>query len=146
MTWHLKDRELEKQLIELDPNFLENLDEAMYQFSLRENEEGEDLIGVDMEIYRSPRFITAQLQIEKTDIEKIADYNPNNWNNYPEVTPPEGVPMRVECFSLIFRKLCRTCAIYFEGKWYGELDGECNCLLELGGMMKVKRFRPWSED
>lgn len=30
MTWHLKDRELERKLIELCPNFLSELDLAVY--------------------------------------------------------------------------------------------------------------------
>lgn len=135
MTWHLKDRELEKQLIELDPNFLENLDDAMYQFSLRENEEGEDLIGVDMEIYRSPRFITAQLQIEKTDIEKIVDYDPHAWNEYPKVTPPEGVPMRVET-NMGFGFKAR----FEHGDW---LDNRNDVVGFDDG--NVVRFRPWED-
>lgn len=131
MAWHLKDRELEKQLIELDPNFLENLDEAMYQFSLRENEEGEDLIGVDMEIYRSPRFITAQLQIEKTDIEKIVDYDPHAWNEYPKVKPPKHEPLRVE-----FADKSGTKAFFDD------------CLREYVTAKRIDspcRYRPWED-
>lgn len=139
MSWHLKDRELEKQLIELDSNFLGNLNEAMYQFSLRENEEGEDLIDVDMEIYRPPRYITAQLQIEKTDIEKIVEYNPHAWNEYPKVTPSENIPMRVETESGGY--IYRECAIFNEGVWKCERDG--NADEELYG--HVKRFRPWED-
>ena len=25
-----------------------------------------------------------------------SEYDPSKWNNFPEVTPPDGVPMRVE--------------------------------------------------
>ena len=131
MTWHLKDREIEKQLIELDPNFLENLDEAMYQFSLCENEEGEDLICVDMEIYRSPRFITAQLQIEKTDIEKIVDYDPHAWNEYPKVKPPQHEPLRVE-----FEDKSGTKAFFDD------------CLREYVTAKRIDspcRYRPWED-
>lgn len=139
MTWHLKDKRIEEKLIELDSNFLENLNEAMYQFSLHENEDDEDLIGVDMEIYRYPRLITAQLQIEKTDIEDIQDYNPNDWNEYPKVTPPENILMRVEAVgrSGVFR----DCAIFKDGVWQSDMDGEaCGEYYA-----KVKRFRPWED-
>lgn len=30
----------------------------------------------------------------KDDLKIVKEYNPNNWNNYPDVTPPEGVLMR----------------------------------------------------
>lgn len=131
MSWHLKDRELEKQLIELDSNFLWNLNEAMYQFSLRENEEGEDLIDVDMEIYRPPRYITAQLQIEKTDIEKIVEYDHHTWNDYPEVTPPENELMRIECYD-------GTCGAgtFVNGEWHEDGTDE---------LPYVTRFRPWND-
>lgn len=129
MTWHLKDRELEKQLIELDSNFLGNLNEAMYQFSLRENEEGEDLIDVDMEIYRPPRYITAQLQIEKTDIEKIVEYDPHAWNDYPEVTPPENELMVIQCYDGTY-----VAGTFVNGEWHEDGTDE---------LPNVIRFRPW---
>lgn len=28
------------------------------------------------------------------DIKEIEEYDPDGWNNFPAVTPPEGVPMR----------------------------------------------------
>lgn len=134
MTWHLKDRELEKKLIAIDPKFLERINEGA---ELKDNMRLDTCMMINNHVF---------VRFEAKDFEEVPDYNPNDWNEYPKETPPEGVMMRVEVFSLVFRKHYRTCAIYFEGKWYGELDGECNCLLELGGMMKVKRFRPWSED
>lgn len=140
MTWHLKDRELEKKLIELDPNFLENLDEAMYQFSLRENEEGEDLIGVDMEIYRSPCYITAQLQIEKTDIEKIVDYDPHAWNNYPEVTPPHDVMMRIKMKNGYLR--AGYLKKFPDGDSWVNPNGVLMCNAENA---EIEFFRPWED-
>lgn len=73
-------------------------------------------------------------------------YDPNAWNNYPEVTPPEGVPMRVECDG--DRKL-RTCLVFKNGQWHYE-SGVRFGNREDGayydherGLIVVKRFRPW---
>lgn len=140
MSWHLKDRELEKQLIELDSNFLWNLNEAMYQFSLRENEEGEDLIDVDMEIYRPPRYITAQLQIEKTDIEKIVEYDPHAWNDYPEVTPPYDVMMRIKMKNGYLR--AGYLKKFPDGDSWVNPNGVLMCNAENA---EIELFRPWED-
>lgn len=56
----------------------------------------------------------------KDEVYEIAEYDPNKWNKYPEVTPPEGVWMRVEQFSN--NKVRRTAGIFRDGKWYGKRD------------------------
>ena len=73
------------------------------------------------------------------EIEAIQEYNSNDWNKFPEVTPPEGVWMRVEQFSN--NKVRRTAGIFRDGKWYGKHD-VCDTYLDetLGN---VTLFRPW---
>lgn len=67
------------------------------------------------------------------DIELFWEYNPDDWNNYPEVTPPEGVLMRVETEDDF--KIC------------GYFDYLDNCWHYSDGtpfdIENVKRFRPW---
>ena len=73
---------------------------------------------------------------KKTAIECIEVYDPYTWNNYPEITPPEGVPMRVEALN---NK--RFCGIYLKYKddyfWFDE---------NLKNHREdVVRFRPWED-
>lgn len=142
MAWHLKDRELEKKLIAIDPEFIDKLQMkegcGNYGFYL-------DLGGC---VYCGDVGVPKiQVYLVPEDLEEVPEYNPKAWNEYPAVTPPEGVLMRVECFSLIFRKFCRTCAIFCNGRWFVELAGEADTEFPLENtMIKVKRFRPWSED
>lgn len=139
MKWHLKDRELEKKLIAIDPNFVSRLDKTTKTI-LKFQEKGFILHG-DARInvwYKDDVLFSLGCSI--TELEEVEDYNSNAWNDYPKVTPPEGVVMRVEsvCGNCSYKK----CAIFDEDTWKNERDGKPTGLV-LG---KVKRFRPWSED
>lgn len=141
MTWHLKDRELEEKLIAIDPEFVDKLQIkegcGNYGFYL-------DLGGC---VYCGDVGVPKiQVYFVQEDLEEVPEYNPHGSNNFPEVTPPEGELMRVELFNLMLRKITRACAIYCNETWYAELNGEPNGTLELAGMTRVKRFRPWDED
>lgn len=141
MTWHLKDRELEEKLIAIDPEFIDKL-----QMKERYVNRGFylDLGGC---VYCGDVGVPKiQVYFVQEDLEEVPEYNPKVWNKFPEVTPPEGELLRVELFNLMLRKIIRACAIYCNETWYAELNGEPNGTLELAGMTKVKRFRPWNED
>lgn len=83
----------------------------------------------------------AAIQLLSKDIEPYIEYDPNDWNPYPEVMPPEGVLMRVEGRNgdCIFR----FSAVFKEGIWCSE-DEVPEKVKELGWEIEgVKRFRPW---
>lgn len=61
-------------------------------------------------------------------------YDPDAWNSFPEVTPPEGVPMRVERYDGSGIR-----AVYLCGQWRGDTNHPG--FIELLG--NVKRYRPW---
>lgn len=79
--YRLKDQELQKKLDEISGgSFTESL-----------------------EIIKKPSCIVFQarnggpamsVNLMKQDIEQFLEYNPNDWNVFPDVTPPEGVMMR----------------------------------------------------
>ena len=82
------------------------------------------------------------------EIEVFEEYNPNDWNNFPDVTPPEGVLMRVEARYGFDDSgaTYRTCAIFENGAWRSESDGKA--AIDHNGFYDVtlddvKRFRPW---
>lgn len=52
----------------------------------------------------------------KDDLKIVKEYNPNDWNNYPEVTPPEGVPLLVQISR--GHALIRFFAYYKDSRFY----------------------------
>lgn len=131
MTWHLKDRELEIKLNDLvgDNEFTEALNQAS------------SLIGIKSTITVKFGPNTGHIKgsfrcyFEVDELINIG-YDPHTWNEYPEVTPPKGVPMRVETNRGFGFK-----ARFEHGYW---LDNRNDVVGFDDG--NVIRFRPWSED
>ena len=74
----------------------------------------------------------------KNRLKKSEDYDPNRWNRFPEVTPPEGVWMRVETDMGFGFK-----ARFQFGDW---LDNRNDIIGEKDGIDgTVVRFRPWED-
>ena len=141
MTWHLKDRELEKNLIKADPEFLSKLNTACE--TLDTNKDG-DFYKYQTCFVKLNHFgkIIGELFLTRDDIEYKTTYNQHAWNNYPEVTPPEGVLMRVEIDSngILFR----NCAIFSGADWRVTSDGSA-VYADGYTLDNVKRFRPWED-
>ena len=80
------------------------------------------------------------LPIAKTAIRTEEVYDPHAWNNYPEVTPPEKVWMRIEMLSQDGGIKTRDVAFYKAGRW-------CKFPLDNGEVILGRlRFRPWDEE
>ncbi len=81
------------------------------------------------------------IELPTDDIEVIKEYDPNKWNNYPEVTPPEGVLMRIEGQYAKRPELEYYGALmYLEGAWHFADT------VEIADNVIVERFRPWDEE
>lgn len=81
------------------------------------------------------------LVIPADNLEVIEEYDPNKWNNYPEVTPPEGVLMRIEGQYAKRPELEYYGALmYLEGAWHFADT------VEIADNVIVERFRPWDEE
>lgn len=101
--YRLKDAALQKKLDEIsDGEFSKNLhkfDENHFVsywgktifFTINEDDDGEEL--EESKHIREPQF---GVWFNIGEIEEVPEYDPNAWNSYPEVTPPEGVLMRIE--------------------------------------------------
>lgn len=83
------------------------------------------------------------IELPTDDIEVIKEYDPNKWNNYPEVTPPVGVPMRIE-YKTSKGHIGGILALFFDGMWHRCTPDGTTCFLTLD--RDVKRFRPWDDD
>lgn len=128
MTWHLKDRELEKKLNELsNGEFSKILNESDTKdpncicFTVDKKED------IELSVYLRPEAIEPE-------------YDPLAWNEYPDVTPPEGVLMRVE--FILGGTLYRNCSIFEKGAWRLTKNGVASYDITLDG---IKRFRPWED-
>lgn len=140
MTWHLKDRELEKKIIAIDPEFLKRLQtNQKILFSplppivpslLPTHEILKGALKYEFEL-RTKKGILGKLVFNEFELEDIPEYNPHAWNEYPKVTPPQNKPLRVEFADkggtkAFFDDCLRE---YITGK---EINAPC-------------RFRPWED-
>lgn len=131
MKYRLKDQELQKKLDELtDGDFTKKLNSELKSV----------YSPIDPEIkYRvsfgdQPDFAANHFSaiFRDDEVEEIPEYDPTKWNQYPSVTPPEDVWMRVETY----RPYEGLKAQFHAGKWI-------YCLGLVNG--QVKRFRPWED-
>ena len=132
MTFRLKDKNLQVQLDALsDGDFSKRLQHANHDDGMIFVEFGEKLESPGFDLHRF------NLAFFDDEVEEIHRYNPHRWNAFPEVEPPEGVLMRVECNQM------KTCLVFENGKWRYP-SGESFENYEFA--FPVKRFRPWDED
>lgn len=132
MTFRLKDKNLQVQLDALsDGDFSKRLQHANHDDGMIFVEFGEKLESPGFDLHRF------NLAFFDDEVKEIHRYNPHGWNAFPEVEPPEGVLMRVECNQM------KTCLVFENGKWRYP-SGESFENYEFA--FPVKRFRPWAED
>lgn len=139
MSWHLKDRELEKNLIKVDPEFLSKLNTACE--TLDTNKDGDfykyQTCFVKLNHYGK---IIGELFLTRDDIEYKTTYNPHAWNNYPEVTPPYGLMMRIKMKNEYLR------AGYLKKLHDGDSWVNPNGVLMWNAEnAEVEFFRPWED-
>lgn len=83
---------------------------------------------------------------------EVLKYNPNAWNDYPDVTPPEGVWMRFEYKNVLDDiKDIEPCLnedelighrlIYRNGEWRDQRNWTF-----YAQNIREARFRPWDDD
>lgn len=138
MTWHLKNRELERKLNELsNGEFSKNLHEfdedifaSYFGKTIRIKNYSYCTEGGDDEpiIERIPKF---GFYFTKDELEEEPGYNPLVWNKYPDVAPPENELMRIECYD-------GTCGAgtFVNDEWHEDGTDE---------LPNVIRFRPWED-
>ena len=136
MTWHLKDRQLEQKLIAIDSEFREKLNKECERLDSNNDKDLFIYNQVILSLIHNSNLL-GKIHFCGEDVEYIPEYDPQNWNKYPEVTPPENVLMRVECDGNM-----HTALIYKANRWQFE-SGENFQGLEK--IYKVRRFRPWED-
>ena len=101
MKYRLKDRELRRKLDELsDGDFSRQLASNKKRIFAELNFLKQMILW-----FRKSEGPFHALMITPDMVEKVREYDPHNWNEYPEVTPPEGVWMRVEWRDGVVKRL-----------------------------------------
>lgn len=128
MKYRLKDRGLQKKLDEISKgDLLDALEvcSAAVASALKRGKPTTIWFGVQPQL---------SLEITSDMLEEVREHDPTKWNNYPEVTPPEGALMRVEGEHAY---AARYVVDDVGGYWMSD-DG-----FELDN---VYRFRPWEDE
>lgn len=135
MRYRLKDRELQRKLDEIsDGSFSSRLADVSGEIPNLFRQ------SISTRIYFGDKY---QFSLHATQdmLEEVREYDPHKWNEYPEVTPPEGVLMRVECRD--GRKACAKYRLFIEGGSWCDINGGA---WPEAYSQDVKHFRPWDED
>lgn len=82
-TYRLRDRKLQQKLDELSHGAFSEMLKTMGRFLVKKQ-------ATNVQLGES-RFT---VMLFREDIEIAPEYDPNDWNIFPDVTPPEGVMMR----------------------------------------------------
>lgn len=124
-TYRLRDRKLQQKLDELSHGAFSEMLKTMGRFLVEKP-------ATNIQLGESRFTVT----LFKEDLEIAPEYNPHDWNIFPDVTPPEGVLMLVECIDED-DKTFKTCAEYV-GDGYGAYYWRNEYEIDV----PVKRFRP----
>ena len=120
-TYSLKNKEALEQISTLCPSFPNKLQDAC------ERELDDD--GVEVTIY-----------IRLEDLEITETYKPNEWNDYPGVTPPRNELLRCENIDEKGR-VSHYCATFDGRYWYK--DGSSMAMGRMCDTEAPNRFRAW---
>lgn len=129
--YRLKDQELQKKLDEItDGDFSECLEKGAVDQFCRVGS-----IGVTCGRFGCNGHPSLKIDFYLHEYEELKEYNPNDWNTFPDTTPPENIPMRVE-FIWNDGTRGKCCGVYRNGVWSNSEDRDCE-------IENVNRFRPW---
>ena len=139
MKFRLKDRELQRRLDEISNG----------DFSKKLNSSRRQLLEGMFEVFfidPSEPCRTFHVCMADEDLEAVPVFDPEAWNDFPDVTPPEGLRCAIEFQWKAGRdhgKVQRTCWTWKKGAWRWS-DGR-----PVGGPVdddkKNIRFRPWGD-
>ena len=148
MTFRLKNRELQKALDSIsNGDFTKQLEtEAKIDIPPFDSR---GVVRVDFGDFKGHLVNRYSASFERNELEKVIEFNPKKWNEWPRVDPPVDVLMRAVVKEAgpeydgpehIFRPVFeQTCAYW---------DGDAWCY-STGGMIythgRIVRFRPWED-
>ena len=138
MKFRLKDRALQKQLDAITKGEFSKVLEK----------------GIDPTFFCEEFLLLGvgaiRVRIYESALEEVPEYDPHAWNEWPDITPPEGVLLRIEVKGPDenlnspeprFGKVRERCCAKFDGQYWVRSNGLI--VLLHGG--ETVRFRPWDD-
>ena len=159
MAFRLKNKELQDKLDALADGirFSDQLQEC-YEIALMDGRFDDDErfnVWFGEKIGKLYKYIAAFKQDEVEEVqehEEVQEYNPNAWNDFPTVTPPENVPMRIEVKRIGGKDHGSTFPFYGyfkDSEWIVLIRRSFNKLLkefsDFDPTYDKIRFRPWND-
>lgn len=154
MKYRLKDRVLHERLdFFTNGEFSKNLNSSTFtedSFSMIFCGEEVDGVSIKFDVNGRPEKVNRMIFIIRADeVVEVPDYNPNGWNLFPDVLPPERKAMRLELVEAAVsdgpeskpEKVLRRAVDTWDGHSWGSdisygvhewMEGE-----------RFIRFRPW---
>lgn len=123
MTWHLKDRELEKKLIAIDTDFIERLNQNCEIWDSNHDGDLCELMHFE-QILRYKNKLLGNLLFTGVQIEEVPEYNPKIWNDSRKVTPPENVIFMAKVYRAEGETVLYECLIFRRSVWYRVINGK----------------------
>lgn len=123
MTWHLKDRELEKKLIAIDTDFIERLNQNCEIWDFIHDEDLCELMHFE-QILRYKNKLLGNLLFTGVQLEEVPEYNPKIWNDSRKVTPPENVIFMAKVYRAEGETVLYECLIFRRSVWYRVINGK----------------------
>ena len=123
MTWHLKDRELEKKLIAIDSDFIERLNQNCEIWDSNHDGDLCELMHFE-QILRYKNKLLGNLLFTGVQLEKVPEYNPKIWNDSRKVTPPENVIFMAKVYRAEGETVLYECLIFRRSVWYRVINGK----------------------
>ena len=146
MRYRLKDRELQRKLDEIsEGDFSRALKNERFEFVQRQGSDGRFVrVRFGNRYVGTEWFIRIYVaDFREWEFEKAELYDPNSWNRFPEVTPPEDELMRLEVTNP--KSLRHTTYCYAAKFKNGEWVKDCTENTVLIGDFDAVRFRPWED-
>lgn len=142
MTWHLKNRALERKL--------DKLSDGVFSDNLHKREDGNfvSVFGASIAFGKiSENDLRFSATFSPDEVREFV-YNPNDWNRSYEVKPPENVIFRAKIYMFDTAMVPHAdydCLIFSNNNWHKVRDGkptdECICLC-VGDFVE---YRPWED-
>ena len=149
MAFRLKDKELQKKLDEISDGDFSKQMKVHSDLGLFDGKVDRYLITFGKTKTSFPRF---EVIIERDELEQVSEYDKNAWNDFPTVTPPENVPMRIEVKRIGGKDHGSTFPFYGyfkDSEWIVLIRRSFNKLLkefsDFDPTYDKIRFRPWND-
>ena len=146
MTWHLKDRELEKKLIAIDPDFIEKLNQNCELWDPNHDGDFFEFKHFTQKLIYKLKLL-GDLVFSGNELEYIPEYNPHTWNDSRKVNPPNDVVFRAEIHEISIsghKWVNYQCLIYKDNKWFFFRDGREAERVFLEDVEYIM-YRPWED-